>query len=101
MPSIDDEGNLESLYSKVDKIGKFWKVGKADDNLARYIPNLTKVSRQNQIAGTHPRKAFASQTYSEKKNLEFVIELVANTYSNYSTMCLVLLLQFTKKDRTT
>ena len=42
--SIDDEGNLESLYSKVDKIGKFWKVGKADDNLARYIPNLTEVS---------------------------------------------------------
>ena len=101
VPSVDNEGNLESLYSKVDKIGKFWKVGKADDNLARYIPNLTKVSRQNQISGTHPRKAFASQTYSDKKNLEFVIELVANTYSNYSTMCLVLLLQFTKKDKTT
>ena len=100
MPSVDDEGNLESLYSKVDKIGKFWKTSKADDNLARYIPNLTEVSRQNQIAGTHLRKAFASQTYSYKKTAEFVIELVANTYSNYSTMCLVLLLQFTKKDKT-
>ena len=101
MPSVDDEGNLESLYSKVDKIGKFWKTNKADDNLARYIPNLTEVSRQNQIAGTHLRKAFASQTYSYKKTVEFVIELVANTYSNYSTMCLVLLLQFTKKDKAT
>ena len=46
MPSIDDEGNLESLYSKVDKIGKFWKTSKADDNLTRYIPNFTEVSIQ-------------------------------------------------------
>ena len=25
IPSIDDEANLESLYSKIDKIGGFWK----------------------------------------------------------------------------
>ena len=25
IPSIDDEANLESLYSKIDKIGEFWK----------------------------------------------------------------------------
>ena len=83
-PANDDEGNLENLYSKVDKIGAFWKTGKADEDLSRYIPNILLVTRQNQIVGTIPRKAF-------------VLELTANTYSNYSSMELVLPIQFTKK----
>ena len=97
IPAVDDEGNLENLYSKVDKIGAFWKNGKADEDLSRYIPNILPVTRQNQIAGTIPRKAFASVTYSGKKILEFVLELTANTYSNYSSMELVLPIQFTKE----
>ena len=52
IPSIDDEANLESLYDKIDIIGWFWKSGKADESLARYIPNLVPVSRQNQISGS-------------------------------------------------
>ena len=84
VPAVDDEGNLENLYSKVDKIGAFWKTGKADEDLSRYIPNILLVTRQNQIVGTIPRKAF-------------VLELTANTYSNYSSMELVLPIQFTKK----
>ena len=95
--AVGDERNLENLYSEVDKIRAFWKTGKADEDLSRYIPNILPVMRQNQIAGTIPRKAFASVTYSEKKNLEFVLELTANTYSNYSSMELVLPIQFTKK----
>ena len=97
VPAIDDEGNLENLYSKVDKIGAFLKTGKADEDLSRYILNIFPVTRQNQIAETIPRKAFASVTYSDKKILEFVLELTANTYSNYSSMELVLPIQFTKK----
>ena len=57
------------------------------------IPNLLLVTRQNQIAGTNPRKAFASVTYSDKKNF---FELAANTYGNYSSMELVLPIQITK-----
>ena len=95
--TVDDEGNLENLYSKFDKIGAFWKTGKADEDLSRYIPNIIPVMRQNQTAGTIPRKAFASVTYSDKKNLEFVLELTGNTYSNYSSMELFLPIQFTKK----
>ena len=64
--------------------------------MARYIPNLLPVTRQNQLADTNPRKAFASITYSDKKNLEFILELAANTYSNYSSMELVLPIQITK-----
>ena len=52
IPSIDDKANLESLYDKIDIIGWFWKSGKADESLARYIPNLVPVSRQNQISGS-------------------------------------------------
>ena len=99
IPAVDDEGNLENLYSTVDKIGAFWKTGKADEDLWRYIPNVLPVTRQNQIAGSIPRKAFASVTYSEKSILEFVLELTANTYSNYSSMELVLPIQFTKKPK--
>ena len=95
--SIDDEANLESLYRKIDKIGGFWKSGKADESLARHIPNLVPVSRQSQIRGSICRKAFASVNYSDMKILEFITELTANTYSNYSSMELVLPIQFTKK----
>ena len=90
---------MENLYSKVDKIGAFWKTGKADEDLWRYIPNVLPVTRQNQIAGSIPRKSFASVTYSEKNILEFVLELTANTYSNYSSMELVLAIQFTTKNK--
>ena len=97
VPAVDEESNLENIYSKVDKIGELWQSGKAEEKLARYIPNVTEVSRQNRIAGSLPRKAYASQTYTDKKNLEFVIELTANKYFNYSTMCLVLPIEFSKK----
>ena len=33
VPSINDERNLENLFEKVDKVGKFWKTGKADGDL--------------------------------------------------------------------
>ena len=54
IPAVDDEGNLENLYSKVDKVGAFWKTGKADEDLSRYIPNILPVTRQNQIVWTIP-----------------------------------------------
>ena len=95
--AVDYDGNLENLYSKVDKIGVFWKTGKADEDLSRYVPDILPVTRQNQIAGTIPRKAFASVTCSDMKMLEFVLEPTANTYSNYSSMELILPVQFTKK----
>ena len=51
VPSIDNEGNLESLIGKVDKVGGFRKTGKADGDLARYLPNILPIARQNQVAG--------------------------------------------------
>ena len=55
------------------------------------------ITRLAQITGDLPRKAYSSTTYSDKKQLEFVLDLTASTYTNYSTMEICLPLKFTKK----
>ena len=67
VPAINDDGNLQTLIDKVDKVSKFWKTGKADADLVRYLPNILPVTRQNLIAGIDPRQAYASETYTDKK----------------------------------
>ena len=57
------------------------------------------ITRQSQIAGKLPRKAYASITYSDKKQLEFVSDLMANTYTKYSTMEVCVPIKFTKKTK--
>ena len=94
--SINDEGTLENLISKVDKVWGFVKTGKADGDLSRYYPNILPITRQSQIAGEVPRKAYASITQT-KKQFEFTLDLTANTYSNYSAMEVCGSLKFTKK----
>ena len=87
------------LIQKVDQVGEFWKTGKDDGDLPRYFPNIIPVTRQVQIAGELPRKAYASVTHSDKKQLEFLLDLTANTYTNYSSMEICLPLKSTKKTR--
>ena len=101
VPSVNDEGTLENLIGKVDKVRGFLKTGKADGDLSRYFPNILPITRQSQVAGELPSKAYASVTYSDKKQLEFILDLTANTYSNYSTMKICLPLKFTKKSNKT
>ena len=86
VPSINDEETLENLITKVDKVRGFVATGKADGDLSRYYLNTLPITRQSQIAGELPRKVYASVTCSDKKQLEFVLDLTANTYSNYSSM---------------
>ena len=97
VPSINDEGTLENLIPKVDKVQGFIKTGKGDGDLSRYFANTLPITRQVQIAGNLLRKAYASITYSDKKQLQFVVDLTASSYTNYSTMEICLLLKFTKK----
>ena len=99
VPSINEEGNLENLIQKVDKVGQFWKMGKADGDLSKYFPTILPVTKQAQIAGELPRKLYASFTYSDKKQLEFALDLTANTDTNYSSMEMCLPLKFTKKSK--
>ena len=67
VPSVNDDGNVQTLINKVDKLGNFWKTGKADGDLIRYIPNILPVTRQNLINGIDSRQAYASETYTDKK----------------------------------
>ena len=97
VPSINDDGTLENLIGKVDKVRGFMSTGKADGNLARYFPNILPVTRQAQVAGEVLRKVYTSVTCTDKKQLEFILDLTANAYSNFSTMEICLPLRFTKK----
>ena len=97
VPSINEEGTLENLITKVDKFQGFIKTGKGDGDLSRCFPNIFTITRQAQIAGHLPRKAYAIITYSDKKQLEFVLDLTASTYTNYNSMEICLPLKFTKK----
>ena len=95
--SINNEGTPENILSKVDKSTNFIKTGRADEDLTRYYPNILPITRQAQVAGELPRKAYASETNTDKKKFEFTLEMTANTYSNYSTMLVCIPVQFTKR----
>ena len=69
---------------------------KADESLARYLPGLTNVSRQGKLYNIIGRRTYVSSTYTDKKTLEFTIQLAANTFSNFSMMCVVLPIQIKK-----
>ena len=94
--SINNEGTLENIINKVDKSNDFVRTGNTDVDLSRYYPNIYPITRQSQIADNFPKKPYASDTYTDKKQLEFTIQMTANTYSNYSTMLICLPIQFTK-----
>ena len=97
VPSINDEGTLENLIGKVDKARSFMRTDKADGDLSRYFSNTLPITRQVQIAGELPRKAYASVTYSDKKQLELILDLTTSLYRNYSTMEICLPLKFIKE----
>ena len=94
--SINDDGNLQTLIDKVGKVSNFWKTGKADGDLTRYLPNILPVTRQNVVKGIDPRQAYASETYIDKRTIEFTIKLAPNTYTNYATMEIVFPVWFVK-----
>ena len=97
VPSIDNVANLKDIFCKVDKVGVLWNKGEIDASLVRYIPSLSDVSRLGQIYSINHKKAYAAQTYTDKKSLECTVNLAANTYTNYSSMCVVLPIQIKKK----
>ena len=74
------------MIGKVDKVRDFLKTGKTDRDLSRCFPNILPITRQLQAAGKLPKKVYAGVTYSDKKQLEFMLDLTASTYHNYSTM---------------
>ena len=51
VPSINDEGTLENLIGKLDKVHGFAATGTADGDSSGYYPNILSITRQAQIAG--------------------------------------------------
>ena len=96
VPAIDNTSNLKDVFGKTDKLGDLWDRGKADSSLIRYIPGGSEVLRQGKISNIVPKKVYALSTYTDKKTLEFTIELAANTYTNYNMMTLVVPIYFKK-----
>ena len=94
--SIDNTCNLKDVFGKVDKLGDLCDKGTADASLIRYIPGLTNVSRQGKIFNIVPKKVYTISKYTDKKTLEFTIELAANTHTNYISMCIFLPIQIKK-----
>ena len=69
VPSINDEGTLENLITKVDKVQGFIKTGKGDGDLSRYFPNILPITRQVRIAGTYQEKLTQVLDIQTKNNL--------------------------------
>ena len=73
VPSIDNVANLKDVFGKVDKLGVLWNKEETDASLVRNIPSVSDVSRQGQIYSINHKKAYAAQTYTDKKLLEFTV----------------------------
>ena len=70
-----------------------WDKRKADASFIRYLP---RVRDKEKYLILFQKKAYASPTYTDKKTLEFTVELAANTYTNYRMMTIVLPIYFNK-----
>ena len=44
VPSVKNEGTLENLIGKVDKVTGFVATGKTDGDLSRYYPNILPIT---------------------------------------------------------
>ena len=97
--SIDNTSNLKDVFGKVNKLRDLWDRVQADASLIRYIPGLSNVSKQGKIFNIVPKKAYATSIYADKKTLEFTIELAVNTFTNYSSMCIVLPITIKKSNK--
>ena len=49
IPSVNNEGTLENLIGKVDKVTGFVATGKADGDLSRYYPNILPITTKSLV----------------------------------------------------
>ena len=87
---IANTSNLKYVFEKVDKLWYLWDKGTVDAILIRYIPGLSNVSRQGKIFNIVPEKVYTTSTHTDRKTLEFTIQLAAYTHTTYSSMSIAL-----------
>ena len=90
-------GDIDNLLTKLDKLADLYDSGKVDADILRYIPGMSKIMYQGQIDWIETKKTYASSTYTDMQMLEFVIDITANRYINFSTLVPCLPITFRKK----
>ena len=59
--SINDEGTLENIVSKVDKSTNFIKTGQADEDLSRLLPKYLTYNQAISDSGRITKKGICEQ----------------------------------------
>ena len=91
--SINNTSDLQDVFTKIDKIKKLWDDGSMDYDLIRYLPGMTKISKQGQFCSAHPQKVYASPNWSDLRTFEFNMLLTADTATYFNNMHLSIPLQ--------
>ena len=78
--SIDYSASVEDLIGKVKKLKTLYEKGQIDTDVLRYVPGMNKIMYQGQLNYIDTKKSHASSTYTDMEQLEFVIELPADTF---------------------
>ena len=95
--SIDYSASVDDLIGKVKKLKTLYDKGQIDADVLRYMPGMNKIMYQGQLNYIKTRKAHTSSTYTDMEQLEFVIELTADKFLNFSTIEICLPLTFRKR----
>ena len=95
--AIDFSADIDNLLTKLDNMTDLYDTGKVDGDILRYIPGMSMIIYQGQIDWIETKKTYAASTYTDSQMLEFVIEITANHYINFSTMVLCLPITFRKR----
>ena len=78
------------MFGKTDKLGDLWGREKLTRVQKDIILEVVKSQDKEKYLMLFQKKAYASSTYTDKKTLEFTVELVVNTYTNYSMSMITL-----------
>ena len=99
--AVDFSADIDNLIGKIDKLKTLYDEGQVDADILRYIPGMSKIMYQVQIDWIDTKKAYAASTYTDMQMSEFVIELTANHYLNFSNIILCLPITFRKTSNKT
>ena len=71
--SVDNSSDLQDVFTKIDKLKKLWDNRTMDFDQIRYLPGMSKISRQGQIYNVLPEKAYDSPNCFDLKTLSLIL----------------------------
>ena len=94
--SIDNTSDLQDVFTKIDKLQKLWDDDSMGYGLVRYLPGMTKISRQGQIYSMDPQRVCISPNLLDLRTFAFNMLLTADTSANFNKMHLCIPLKIKK-----